>query len=1031
MDSKNEVGKAIYQAVQEVKWLEITYCNREGKNTRFWFEISDIRPDKRIRGFMKNIFKYPEGAPVETSLDYDRILEAKALDFTKARALSSTWDKINENSKEYEWLNCARYRHNVLLYLKECRLLDCDPVQREWALIEGIDISLFRKNPVLTLSIPQQEEIAKRISKESACKGRNAVQNLCLNQLSLDRGSFKYIVAYREVSFDPGRGTLVLNPELRYNDDVRWIEGGDGMDDRDDKPTLSALLEAYFKEAKEDEISAVNKLKSSLVDEYGAKYSIDTRPEMMILQRVFQADYDSTFSTVQREFDQKTLPYSLRSFFGMSDRRGGRRGELSIVLFDEKADIAQMRAVYSAVKQPVTFVQGPPGTGKTKEVILNVVLSEFLNERTVLMTSQNNKPVDDIILDLKEKLLSAFPNKDVEFPFLRLGNQEKRIQSCDTILRFYQRAVPEKHVPMTGEEIQAVREENKRVNQRLVDALARDERHRELVEQAEAIAKYEEIALSMDSSEVEGSIQKRREEIFAELSQNPQPSDESVRTLFSPANRSERFLRYLFDRSVYASKRIKEKKFEQLVAICCTKDPDERAKAFKEWLSSDENLKALLSIFPIVFDTNLSCSSLGSGAPIFDTTVMDEAGQCNATDALLAIARGKRLLLVGDPKQLKPVIHLNPVTNASLMAKYAIPPTYDYLTHSILDMMRSNDRVSNYVLLAYHYRCGRKIINFPNQRYYGRKLIIDKLDHEGELTFFDCENQTSVAKNTAYEEAKAIVDYLERNDRKNTSVITPFVHQATLINHMLSERGIHEVEAVSIHKMQGGENDTVILSLAISPKTSKRTWEWIRSNRELINVALTRAKKHLILCADAKAVETFSQGKGDDIKELIEYMRSGGRKTVVPVADVTGESRYANQSEAERDFFATVSHYASCHPELFPERNAMTDNLFPADPEAKAMKGNFDLVLFDSKDARRRKPAIVFELDGGEHVGNFSAETRAVRKDELCKRHGVKVFHLSNADAKDYLTLSWIVEDWVSHQKRKNRSFQWGNKISF
>ena len=45
---------------------------------------------------------------------------------------------------------------------------------------------------------------------------------------------------------------------------------------------------------------------------------------------------------------------------------------------------------------------GPPGTGKT-QTILNVILSAFFNERSVLVCSSNNKPVDGITdkLDFK------------------------------------------------------------------------------------------------------------------------------------------------------------------------------------------------------------------------------------------------------------------------------------------------------------------------------------------------------------------------------------------------------------------------------------------------------------------------------------------------------------------------------------------------------------------------------------------------------------------------------------------------------
>ena len=55
---------------------------------------------------------------------------------------------------------------------------------------------------------------------------------------------------------------------------------------------------------------------------------------------------------------------------------------------------------------------------------------------------------------------------------------------------------------------------------------------------------------------------------------------------------------------------------------------------------------------------------------------MDEAGQCNCATALLAIARAKGLLLVGDTNQLKPVIVLEDIINQKLKEEFQISDDY-------------------------------------------------------------------------------------------------------------------------------------------------------------------------------------------------------------------------------------------------------------------------------------------------------------------------------------------------------------------
>ena len=76
--------------------------------------------------------------------------------------------------------------------------------------------------------------------------------------------------------------------------------------------------------------------------------------------------------------------------------------------------------------------------------------------------------------------------------------------------------------------------------------------------------------------------------------------------------------------------------------------------------------------------------------------------------------------------------------------------------------------------------------------------------------------------------------------------------------------------------MQGAEKDTIIFSPAISPKTSRKTFEWIKNNHELINVAVTRAKNKLIIAADTEAIDKLSDKK-DDLSNLIQYAKNNGK----------------------------------------------------------------------------------------------------------------------------------------------------------
>jgi len=58
----------------------------------------------------------------------------------------------------------------------------------------------------------------------------------------------------------------------------------------------------------------------------------------------------------------------------------------------------------------------------------------------------------------------------------------------------------------------------------------------------------------------------------------------------------------------------------------------------------------------------------------------------------------------------------------------------------------------------------------------------------------------------------------------------------------LKREGITDIQCGTIHSLQGAEKDTIIMSMTISPRTRLRTFQWIKDNSELINVAVTRAK---------------------------------------------------------------------------------------------------------------------------------------------------------------------------------------------
>ncbi|MFM7854058.1 MAG: DEAD/DEAH box helicase, partial [Flammeovirgaceae bacterium] len=264
----------------------------------------------------------------------------------------------------------------------------------------------------------------------------------------------------------------------------------------------------------------------------------------------------------------------------------------------------------------------------------------------------------------------------------------------------------------------------------------------------------------------------------------------------------------------------------------------------------------------------------------FDLLAIDEAGQCDIATSLIPISKCRNMVLIGDTNQLKPIVVFEEKKNQELRSQFRIDEMYDYYHHSILSTYKRIDNISRDILLSYHYRCGTKIIRYSNMRFYENKLNLSKIKNLGEVKLIDVNNANQKGKNSAVEEAQEIIKYIHDNQLSDVFILTPFRNQETVINYYLKdakEKGLIEnsISCGTIHKVQGRENQAIILSTAISRNTTSRTYDWVKNNSQLINVGVTRAKHKLVVVTDQTAIGILSR-KDDDLYALIEYVQKNG-----------------------------------------------------------------------------------------------------------------------------------------------------------
>ena len=976
----------ISEGIKRGKWIDISYRNNQDEITYYWIAIKDIDlKNKKLYVYIFNDNKSLDS--LEAIIYFNNILSAKILEFTTFNTPEELIKKLESNLIESEWLKYETFNNNILSYYLKCNELDNDPFQKETFLINGIDKNILLENKEIHLNKEQEIQIINYIKQYDSKKINGEIYYLILSFLSIEDNDKKYIVLYYDIMFNPLTKLLSINDIPRINQSFLI---------KDKKHSLNSYIDIDPSEFTNN----ITKHLNEYLDIYTELIRVNLRdpeiinqmPEFMILERNISANLLPTYNIIEEKIKNNNLEYPLKAFFGNSNRFGAKRKEPSIVIYDDKVNIDQMRVIYNTMKYPITYVEGPPGTGKT-QTILNVILSAFFNSRTTLICSSNNKPINGII----EKLSFYYLENIIPFPYLRLGNRDEVLKSTIRILDLYNY---QSNIELNEDIINNIKDKNNNSNKDLLNILEIYEKRKDLKYQIESSLRLLN-SMNDTNNYFYKNIGKQITNLYDEYKKLPKISNNDVLKLVNSVSNDNNFKQYMFLESIKYIKKLKTPKYQELINICKIEDNDDRVNKFNKWCIIDENIKLLENVFPIIITTNISSSRLGSAYHTFDLVIMDEAGQCNPAISLLPIARAKQLLLVGDTNQLKPVVVLEDTINNYLKNEYKISNDYDYSKYSILDIMRHHDNISKDIMLTYHYRCGKKIIDFSKKRFYNNKLNLDYLSNEGNLFLINVKNINSKYRNENYEEAKAIIDYIKRNDLKDASIITPFKNQQNLINSMLKENNINNISCGTIHQVQGAEKNTIIISSSISPKTSKKTFDWIKNNSEITNVAVTRAKNNLIVVADVEALEKLSKDKKDDLYNLVKYVSNNGKTEVLPNESYTIQIGKSNGSKNEDKFFQTISHFCSVNKTFQVKRNIKISNLFSNDQLLKDSELEFDIVLYKINGIDLI-PTIAIELQGGEHFGDIKRERRDMRKVEICKEKQIILLEIPNSFIKSY-----------------------------
>ena len=278
----------------------------------------------------------------------------------------------------------------------------------------------------------------------------------------------------------------------------------------------------------------------------------------------------------------------------------------------------------------------------------------------------------------------------------------------------------------------------------------------------------------------------------------------------------------------------------------------------------------------------MSIATRARGPVPWDVVIVDEATQLTEPMTLAAISRAKRFILVGDHRQLPPVVrHESLMTpfheelsrqrmssNAPQLDLFGAPVVQERpmelrgLDQSLFE--RLINAGLSYTMLREQYRMNEEIMAFSNRHFYDsellahpsvakRRLEIEEsspspiLAPNNPVVFVNVEPSEVTQGRDNPDEAKASAELVEAMiqagvEPSEIGVISPFRAQVHAIRKLLFERQIADVDVDTVERYQGSERDVILVSLV----KTERAGEFISDARRL-NVTLTRARKKLII----------------------------------------------------------------------------------------------------------------------------------------------------------------------------------------
>jgi superfamily I DNA and/or RNA helicase/very-short-patch-repair endonuclease len=564
---------------------------------------------------------------------------------------------------------------------------------------------------------------------------------------------------------------------------------------------------------------------------------------------------------------------------------------------------SQKDAVDRALTNSLSIIEGPPGTGKT-QTILNIISNVVSQGKSVAVVSSNNSATQNVFDKLEKNgldfIVASLGNRENKKAFIEsqcnlpdMNDWKLSVEDSSQLkeeLRTKQGELSEKlsqKVKLSGlkQELSKVRTEknhfekyykNKELDEDLLKGVSTSSDALDAWMQSENFKRENWIVVFIKYVfEILTKGRSKRFFVYKKIQQYPrevligvfqyQFYNLKIKELSKSIEEiSSSLERYNYNEEMFEYANNSMTLFKSILAE--RYNSGERNEYELEDLK--KNSDNFLEDYPVILSTTYSSRSSLSNDVIYDYLIMDEASQVDICTGSLALSCAKNVVIVGDIKQLPPVIDdKDEAKTNEIFAKYQLSESYRYSKHSLLSSLVSLFPEVSRTLLREHYRCHPKIIDFCNKKFYDDRLIImteENNEREPLVVYKTVEGnharelvnqrQIDVIKEEVISELKLSID------DDSVGITTPYRAQTNKLQKTFKETSI---QADTVNKFQGQEKSIIILSTVDNQITK------FADDKQRLNVAVSRAVDQLIVVINKDS--TLEDTNIGDLISYIEY----------------------------------------------------------------------------------------------------------------------------------------------------------------